>query len=201
MSRDRKDEIILATLELASVAGLGNVSMSQIADKVGIKKPSLYNHFESKEDIVEAMYAFLRENAKKNSNVTSNDYGEMTKGKQALEVLQLVVENYRKINADENMKMFYKVIYAERSYQQMAAQIMVEETKKMLVATKQLFYAMQIHGLLKFKNVDMTAVSFAMTIHAFMDFEMDQCMAGEKTAGMDEMIPEYLEWICNEYQV
>ena len=45
MSDTRKKEIIMATLELAANKGLGNVSMNMIADKVGIKKPSLYNHF------------------------------------------------------------------------------------------------------------------------------------------------------------
>ena len=47
MSDTRKKEIIMATLELAANKGLGNVSMNMIADKVGIKKPSLYNHFKS----------------------------------------------------------------------------------------------------------------------------------------------------------
>ena len=42
----RKKKIIYATLELASSNGLGSISMSQIAEKVGIKAPSLYNHFQ-----------------------------------------------------------------------------------------------------------------------------------------------------------
>ena len=71
MSDTRKKEIIMATLELAANKGLGNVSMNIIADKVGIKKPSLYNHFASKEELVEAMYQFLREEAKKNASVSA----------------------------------------------------------------------------------------------------------------------------------
>lgn len=54
MSNNRKEEILLATLELASEKGLGSVSLNMIADKVGIRKPSLYNHFSSKEELVEA---------------------------------------------------------------------------------------------------------------------------------------------------
>ena len=57
----KKEQIILATLELASQNGLGAVSMGQIADRLGIRKPSLYNHFESKEAIIAAMYEYLRE--------------------------------------------------------------------------------------------------------------------------------------------
>ncbi len=60
MSTNRKEEIILATLELAAEKGLAGVSMSMIADKIGIKKPSLYKHFSSKEEIVETMYQFLQ---------------------------------------------------------------------------------------------------------------------------------------------
>ena len=59
MSDTRKKEIIMATLELTANKGLGNVSMNMIADKVGIKKPSLYNHFASKEELVETMYHFF----------------------------------------------------------------------------------------------------------------------------------------------
>ena len=36
---NRKEEIIMATLELAAEKGLGSVSVNMIAVKVGIKKP------------------------------------------------------------------------------------------------------------------------------------------------------------------
>ena len=71
MSMNRKEEIVLITLELAAQKGLANVSMSMIADKIGIKKPSLYKHFASKEEIVEAMYEYLRRQAKEKANIKS----------------------------------------------------------------------------------------------------------------------------------
>ena len=46
-----------------------------------------------------------------------------------------------------------------------AAKILAEETEKMIIATKQLFYAMEVHKLLHFQNADMSAVSFAMTVY------------------------------------
>ena len=141
MSDTRKKEIIMATLELAANKGLGNVSMNMIADKVGIKKPSLYNHFASKEELVEAMYQFLREEAKKNANVGAIDYTVIFAGKSALEVLRMMVGGYFNMNQQEHMLNFYKVIYSERSIQPMAAKILAEETEKMIIATKQLFYA------------------------------------------------------------
>lgn len=47
MPVNRKEEIVLVTLELAVKKGHASVSMSVIADQIGIKKPLLYKHFAS----------------------------------------------------------------------------------------------------------------------------------------------------------
>lgn len=199
MSDTRKKEIIMATLELAANKGLGNVSMNMIADKVGIKKPSLYNHFASKEELVEAMYQFLREEAKKNANVGAIDYTVIFAGKSALEILRMMVGGYFHMNQQEHMLNFYKVIYSERNIQPMAAKILAEETGKMIIATKQLFYAMEVHKLLHFQNADMSAVSFAMTVHGLMDYELDLRSGGCKTENQERNnLDEYLQWFCRE---
>ena len=202
MSDTRKKEIIMATLELTANKGLGNVSMNMIADKVGIKKPSLYNHFASKEELVEAMYQFLREEAKKNANVGAIDYTVIFAGKSALEILRMMVGGYFHMNQQEHMLNFYKVIYSERSIQPMAAKILAEETEKMIIATKQLFYAMEVHKLLHFQNADMSAVSFAMTVHGLMDYELDLRSGGCKTENQERNdLDEYLQWFCKENAV
>lgn len=192
----------MATLELAANKGLGNVSMNIIADKVGIKKPSLYNHFASKEELVEAMYQFLREEAKKNANVGAIDYTVIFAGKSALEILRMMVGGYFHMNQQEHMLNFYKVIYSERSIQPMAAKILAEETEKMIIATKQLFYAMEVHKLLHFQNADMSAVSFAMTVQGLMDYELDRRSGGCKTENQERNdLDEYLQWFCKENAV
>ena len=50
-----KQEILEASLELFSVQGFEATSISQIADAVGIRKASLYSHFESKQAILDAL--------------------------------------------------------------------------------------------------------------------------------------------------
>ena len=202
MSDTRKKEIIMATLELTANKGLGNVSMNMIADKVGIKKPSLYNQFASKEELVETMYQFLREEAKKNANVGAIDYTVIFAGKSALEILRMMVGGYFHMNQQEHMLNFYKVIYSERNIQPMAAKILAEETEKMIIATKQLFYAMEVHKLLHFQNADMSAVSFAMTVHGLMDYELDLRSGGCKTENQERNdLDEYLQWFCKENAV
>ena len=50
-----KQEILEASLELFSVQGFEATSISQIADAVGIRKASLYSHFESKQEILDTL--------------------------------------------------------------------------------------------------------------------------------------------------
>ncbi len=194
---ERKEEIILVTLELAAANGLSNVSMAQIAEKMGIRKPSLYNHFNSKEEIIASMYQYLREKSKEQLSLTDIDYGEFIKEKSMEEVLTQAVANYNSISTENKMFLFYKVIYTERAVNPSAAKIMAEETKKMITATKNLFYALQIHNKICVKDIDMAAVSFAMSVHAMMDYQLDCSCSGEPIPR--DMIQDYIKWFCDQY--
>ena len=195
---DRKKDIINATLELAAENGLGTVSMQQIADKVGITKASLYNHYSSRDQIVEAMYEFLREASKKRAGIGEVDYDELSGGSTLRDILSGAVENYRRITTDPEMFLFYKVIMSERSINPSAAEIMVKETKTMINATKTLFYALQVKGIADFGNVDSAAVSFAMGIHALLDYECDLEHAG--LSKDEKMMQDFINEFCRLYE-
>lgn len=194
---NRKEEIILVTLELAAANGLSNVSMAQIAEKMGIRKPSLYNHFKSKEEIIAAMYQYLREKSKEQLSPADIDYGEFIKDKSMEEALTQSVSNYSSISTESKMFSFYKVIYSERAVNPTAAKIMAEETKRMILATKNLFYALQVHKKIYIRDIDMAATSFAMTVHAIMDYQLDCACSGEPVS--EDMIQSYIKWFCNQF--
>jgi len=54
-----KEKILMVSLDLFSIKGYEATSVSQIADAVGIKKASLYSHFESKQDILDSLFETL----------------------------------------------------------------------------------------------------------------------------------------------
>ncbi|MCR5147919.1 MAG: TetR/AcrR family transcriptional regulator [Eubacterium sp.] len=222
--KNRKMEIITATLELAAERGLGTVSMQQIADKVGITKASLYNHFSSRDEIVEAMYEILREASKKRMGSEEINYDSLSPDVPLKAVLNGAVNSYRNMVSDPKMFQFYKVIMSERSINSAAADIMVKETRTMINATKTLFYALQVKEVADFKNPDVAAVSFAMTVHAILDHEFDLLFAGsvkEETshgemddqkvsgtsigtdavgkAGDGKMMQDYIDEFCRVY--
>lgn len=194
---DRKEEIILTALKIASQNGLSGVSMSRIAEKLGIKKPSLYNHFKSKEEIISAMYQYLRDRSKEKLSLAEVDYGELIKGKSAEEVLKQAVSNYEKICGENEMFAFYKIIYSQRAVDPIAAKILADETRRMTAATKNLFYALQVHKKLCIDDIDMAAVSFAMTVHAIMDYQLD-CLCSGDTIQKD-ILQNYIKWFCKQY--
>ena len=195
---NRKEEIIQATLSLASEKGLSNISMSQIAEYIGIKKPSLYNHFKSKDEIIEATYQYLRSEAKSSLSIGEIDYARLIEGKSLKEILMLTINNYNNMNTQENMLKFYKIIYAERTFNPLAAKILIEETNRMVNATKNLFYALQVHKKLNIENIDVVATSFAMTVHAFMDYNLDLNTAKEEKS--DNLI-KFIDWFANQFEV
>ena len=194
-----KESILVATLELASQKGLGAVSLSQIAKKVGIQKASLYSHFSSKDEIIDSLYKYLRTKAKNRQNIGEVDYGALVKGKTAVEVLRYALESYRKMNEDPDMMQFYRFIVSERPFEEEAAKIMVAETEKMILATKQLFYAMQVQHVMHFSNVDMAAFSYAMAVHSMIDYIEDKKTAGMCDDDDEKMIEDFIEEFVRIY--
>lgn len=192
----KKEEIILSTLDLASHYGLKSLSMSQIAESVGIKKPSLYNHFDSKESLIKEMYKYIREKSKENLSISQVDYSEYMKDKSAYQILSGYVSNYKKMVSNEKMFKFYKVIYSERTTNSDAAEIIVEETNKMIEATKMLFKYLKESKKLNIDNIDISSISFAMTIHSLIDYELDKKSIGDSIN--KDLIDEYIKWFCKE---
>ena len=195
---NRKEEIIQVTLSLASEKGLCNISMSQIAEFIGIKKPSLYNHFKSKDEIIEATYQYLRNEARSSLSIDEIDYAKLIEGKSLKEILMLTINNYSNMTTQENMLKFYKIIYAERTFNPLAAKILIEETNRMVNATKNLFYALQVHKKLNVESIDVVATSFAMTIHAFMDYNLDLNTAKEEK---NDNLIIFIDWFSNQFEV
>ena len=200
---ERKEEIILAALELASRNGLKSISMTQIAEKVGIKAPSLYNHFKSKDEIVKAMYSFLRERAQQNRASGFADPDEFS-SKGLERILTESLAAYLGMITDRNMMCFFRVLYSERSINPLAAEIMLEETEHMIRSTRNLFYALAVHGKMRSEGVDTAAMTFAMTVHSLIDYQMDKITAGRADRFGDGESPytkelsEFIRWFSEQ---
>ena len=188
-----KNEILASILPLASKEGLRNLSLSKIAENAGIAKSTLYSHFDSKDDMIDQLYLYLREKAKERMHIGVVDYGKIVKGKSLEEVLLYVVSSYDSINRDSDMKNFYAIIESEKAFSNSAARIITEETETMFTATKNLFYALEAEKIAHFPSIENAALLFAQSVHSTLTLMQD-----DETAGT-EVSKGILEKIIHEF--
>ena len=194
-----KNEILASILPLASKEGLRNLSLSKIAENAGIAKSTLYSHFDSKDDMIDQLYLFLREKAKERMHIGVVDYGKIVKGKSLEEVLFYVVSSYDSINRDRDMKNFYAIIESEKTFSSIAAKIITEETETMFTATKNLFYALEAEKIAHFPSIENASFIFASSIHSILSLMLDDEMAGTEVSKgvLEKTIHEF----ANLYEV
>ena len=191
----KDQDIILKTLELASRLGLRSLSLSDIAKECGISKSTLYSHFESKENLFERLYLFLREKAKERNNIPPVDYNALFKDRTLKEILRTVTSSYSSMVQDKDLNAFYRVVLSEKSFSPIAAAIYTEETNTMLLATRNLFYALSSKGKAHFSDVDNEAMVFAFTFHSILVLEEDDRTAG--TAVSEGLLDSFLEYFSS----
>lgn len=191
----KDQDILIKTLELASSRGLRSLSLSDIAKECGISKSTLYSHFESKEDLIERLYLFLREKAKERNNIPPVDYNALFKDRTLKEILRTVTSSYSSMVQDKDLNAFYRVVLSEKSFSPIAASIYTEESNTMLLATRNLFYALSSKGLAHFSDVDNEAMVFAFTFHSILVLEEDDRTAG--TAVSEGLLDSFLEYFSS----
>lgn len=191
----KDQDILIKTLELASSRGLRSLSLSDIAKECGISKSTLYSHFESKEDLIERLYLFLREKAKERNNIPPVDYNALFKDRTLKEILRTVTSSYSSMVQDKDLNAFYRVVLSEKSFSPIAAAIYTEETNTMLLATRNLFYALSSKGLAHFTDIDNEAMVFAFTYHSILVLEEDDRTAG--TAVSEGLMDSFLEYFSS----
>lgn len=191
----KDQDILIKTLELASSRGLRSLSLSDIAKECGISKSTLYSHFESKEDLIERLYLFLREKAKERNNIPPVDYNALFKDRTLKEILRTVTSSYSSMVHDKDLNAFYRVVLSEKSFSPIAAAIYTEETNTMLLTTRNLFYALSSKGLAHFTDIDNEAMVFAFTFHSILVLEEDDRTAG--TAVSEGLLDSFLEYFSS----
>ena len=116
------------------------------------------------------------------------------------QILSESLTAYLDMITDRNMIRFFRVLYSERSINPLAAEIMLEETEHMIRSTRNLFYALAVHGKMKNEGVDTAAMTFAMTVHSLVDYRLDKITAGKAAQFGDCESPftkemtEFIRW-------
>ena len=111
-----KQEILEASLELFSMQGFEATSISQIAGAVGIRKASLYSHFESKQAILDALVEEVLEQYGKHSIFARKDWEKNADSlpRTSDEAAQMILGQIRYILHDPTISRARKMLVIEQ---------------------------------------------------------------------------------------
>ena len=150
--RDTKREIFNACAELFAERGFASVSTKDIAEKVGIQQASIYSHYKSKDDILNALLDYYLERMEgfyEKFRVTGENLPENPRLEDLLENLMLSYE------PDEQCLMFLltRIVHHEQFTSPKAADALVGSGYRKYVAEHEKFFdRLSDAGLIKGKE-------------------------------------------------
>ena len=125
-----KQEILEASLHLFSVQGFEATSISQIAGAVGIRKASLYSHFESKQAILDALVTDILAQYDAHSIFANADWERAAGDGQALTpdaAAQMIKGQIRYILHDPHISKARKMLVLEQFQNPELAQLQTKQ--------------------------------------------------------------------------
>ena len=105
-----RDDIITALLNLSEEKGFSNVSLSDVAQEIGIRKASLYSHFESQQAMVDAMVGFCQ-NELQNRSFTVD-----FKAKDAQSLLESLLDSVLSTFTEPPLSSFFSIVEQQRLF-------------------------------------------------------------------------------------
>lgn len=170
-----KQEILDVALELFSVKGFEATSLSVIADAVGIRKASLYSHFENKQAILDALVEEVLSQYNTRSLFARANWedGAFRKEKRGLsleDITNLVKEQIRFILHDPYISKARKMLAIEQFQNQELAKLQTKQnyTDVMQYFTGLMGFLME-QGVLAEDDPEIMAAQFCLPISVWIN--------------------------------
>lgn len=170
-----KQKILEAALELFSVQGYEATSISQLAKAVGIRKASLYSHFENKQAILDALIQTTLEQYAQHSIFTKADWDDpdFTRDKENLTpeaAAQMFMGQIRYILHDPQISRARKMLTIEQFQNPQMAQLQTRQnyTDVMRYFTGLVRFLIR-QGRLADSDPDITAAQLCLPISVWIN--------------------------------
>lgn len=158
-----REKIILAFLDSAFVKNAGGTALSDVADRLGIKKASLYNHYESRDAMVEDCIRWCGDYYRKTYFIPT-DIDSISQRYPAENVMKAIVNRWFKMNEKEPLMQIYSFIESEKYISTEAANIALETREKLVNQTKQALRSLGAAGkIIDLEENDLDTLARIMT--------------------------------------
>ncbi len=143
MAKKLSDEdIIRALLNVAFYHSTGQTSLGDISNVLGIKKSSLYNHFENREDLIQKTTESCEEYLV-SVNFIPNDYTNVAKKYPIETVFKGIATRFFKMHEKSPFFQIYTFVESQKYFDQNAAKIIIEQKEKLISQTQKMLEALK----------------------------------------------------------
>ena len=167
-----KQEILEASLELFSMQGFEATSISQIAGAVGIRKASLYSHFESKQAILDALVEEVLEQYGKHSIFARKDWEKNADSlpRTSDEATQMILGQIRYILHDPTISRARKMLVIEQFQNRSLAELQTRQNYSDVLRYFSGFVKQLIRqGVLAEEDPEIMAAQFCLPISVWIN--------------------------------
>lgn len=172
---DTKQRILDEALTLFSEKGYANVYVNDIAEKVGIKAPSLYKHYKSKQAIFDAIIKEMNRRFSEEAEVlqiAGNDakkdaeiYTEISEE----QMIQIGIGLFQYYLHDDYTKRFRKMLTIEQFHDKELAKVYSKQYVDDPLSYQGMLFGMMVaQGLLQTENVPIMTLHFYSPIYLLL---------------------------------
>ncbi len=174
-----QEKIIQSFISSAFEKSPGATSLSDISDMLGIKKASLYNHFESRDAMYDATLEFCASEIAKVGFKTEQTIDAIIKNKTSPNVLfKKLITRFFNLFENEPLFEMYSFVRTEQYFNIRALEIVRAENKKIYDDIYHIIEAFNAVGKLKVKDKEIAETSNVLS--AFIIHNRDFYIANRK---------------------
>ncbi len=194
-----KKRILDAALTLFSEKGYANVFVAEIADTVGIKAPSLYKHYKSKQDIFNAILDEMKSNYDKQAamlNMNGNNAAvdaEVFSSVSENDLVKIGMGLFMYFLHDEYAQKFRKMLTIEQFHNAELSRLFTKQYADDPLSYQSAMFAMlSANGVLKQKNPNVMALQFYAPIFMLLTMcDRDPQRETELTTLLEQHIRQF----------
>lgn len=166
-----KERIFDAALDLFSEKGFSEVSVRELTRKVGIKESSLYNHFRSKDEILDAIFEYFKSELEESSK-SEEDLDELITSCTPEEFLNTVadklLEQIRKPRTQKILRIITIELYHNKKIRDFFSEELIDKRE---ASFEIIFRKMMEKGLIKPLDPKILATEYySFTIYMYFRY-------------------------------
>ncbi len=148
-----KEKIIQSLLESSFDSSVGGTSLADIAGKLGIKKASLYNHYESRDAIIKDTLRYCSESLEKTTFIPT-EIDAAAKKYPTEVIFKGIVNRWFKIFSREPLFQIYIFLESEKYFSSEAQRIVAKTRDRMIYGSKVALESLAAAGKIAQDSID-----------------------------------------------